>query len=245
MREAFVRDGVLVIRGALDPATLAELNATFDERIADLGPSTLQTLLNDAEDAAGGRRFWGPAYQRLVDLPTVEPIVAELMSDPAFGFALPDTPHEHRQSHRMDHDNVHFARAWDPAGPPPTAEPSVNRWDAGAEAWSPGGIVRGGLHGIACGHHVTAVYELCDVPEGVGGFGYVPNSHRLDHWAGPRRDGRGPDGEALATSPPWPESYGVRTVPARAGDCILFSEKLWRKVARTPGFLDPGAHEWA
>ena len=60
----------------------------------------------------------------------------------------------------------------------------------------------------------------------------MPNSHRLDHWAGPRRDGRGPDGEALATSPPWPESYGVRTVPARAGDCILFSEKLWRKVAQ-------------
>eukprot|EP01052_Picozoa_sp_SAG31_P058450 SAG31_NODE_17872_length_655_cov_0.924460_1_plen_71_part_00 len=68
-----MRDGVLVIRGALDPATLAELNATFDERIADLGPSTLETLLNDAEDAAGyrGRARGASVGPRRRDIPRV------------------------------------------------------------------------------------------------------------------------------------------------------------------------------
>jgi hypothetical protein len=231
--EQFLRDGVLVIRGALDAATVADLNATYDPHVAGLPRGCLQTMLNDEQPPGvypdpNGRRFWAPAYQRLVDLPAVEPIVAEIMSDPAFGFALPETPPGLLRKFRMDHDNIHFTRPWDPAGPPEDADPDpANPWDHGGDAWSAGGIVRGGLHGISCGHHVTAVYELLDVPEGVGGFGYVPGSHRLDHWSGVRRDGTDLEGEPLRGLPPWPASYGVRTVSCSAGDCILFSEKLW------------------
>ena len=225
----------MVLEGVLSPAEVASLNATFDHHVATLPSTTLQTMLND-EDPPGcypngrGRRFWSPDYMRLVAHPAVEPLVGELLSDPVFGFALPETPVEKLCAYRMDHDNIHFTRPYDPAGPPRSgsaASKSTRAIDHGGGQWTTHGIVRGGLHGRCTGHHVTAVFELCDVPAGQGGFGYCARSHLPGHWASLRRDGKDQHGNALQSSPPWPESYEIKAVPCRAGSCILFSEKLW------------------
>ena len=99
-RKQFIEEGLVVLRGVLSPAQVASLNSTFDRHVAALPSTTLQTMLND-EDLPGcypngrGRRFWSPDYMRLVAHPLIEPMVGELLSDPVFGFALPETPVAH------------------------------------------------------------------------------------------------------------------------------------------------------
>ena len=61
--------------------------------------------------------------------------------------------------------------------------------------------------------------------EGEGGFACVAGSHNLSRrhqFPWPRR-------------PPWPEESGVRTVPCRAGDCLIFTEEMTHATAPYKG----------
>ena len=88
-----------------------------------------------------------------------------------------------------------------------------------------------------------------DVLPGEGGFGCIPGSHRPDYpWPeqfsrGERDAWRFPDEERSpgSSSGWWAEELGVIAVageePVRAGDCILFTEK----VRVCPRNLSPGS----
>ena len=81
------------------------------------------------------------------------------------------------------------------------------------------------LHGGVGAVHVTVVWELSDVGEGEGGFACVAGSHNLSRrhqYPWPRR-------------PPWPEESGVRTVPCRAGDALIFTEEMTHATAPYKG----------
>ncbi|MCU1500995.1 MAG: hypothetical protein JWM12_349 [Ilumatobacteraceae bacterium] len=54
LREHYRRDGVVVVRGALDPDALAELAAALDENLAEPGP-----WANDYTPPTGAGRFFG------------------------------------------------------------------------------------------------------------------------------------------------------------------------------------------
>jgi hypothetical protein len=74
-----------------------------------------------------------------------------------------------------------------------------------------------GIHGSVGSYHVTAVFELRDVPAADGGFGALVGSHN--------------PGYTLPTSPgwrlpPWSQDVPVRGVDMHAGDVLVFSEKL-------------------
>lgn len=99
---------------------------------------------------------------------------------------------------------------------------------------------------IYCGL-VVAAYALTDVPEGAGGYGCIPGSHKSDF--------KCPEDIAMLRR----ESPIVRQLPAKAGDCILFTEALqhgtlpWKGpgVRRTlfmkysPAHLRWGMHNYA
>lgn len=106
------------------------------------------------------RSQWGEPYRWLIDNPAVEPLLAEMLSDPA---CVPSHCPESiapalRSQWRLDHDNIHYKMPHDGATP-----------DEG-----------GTLHGVPEGFHVTAVYELCDVNVGDGGFGCIPGTHDFE-----------------------------------------------------------------
>ena len=64
---------------------------------------------------------------------------------------------------------------------------------------------------------MTAVFELRDIPEADGGFGALVGSHKPSYELPTHADWR---------LPPWPANVPVRGVDMRAGDVIVFSEKL-------------------
>jgi ectoine hydroxylase-related dioxygenase (phytanoyl-CoA dioxygenase family) len=90
--EKFLFDlqGYLVIKNVLTPAEVAELNATFDEKLRPVEATTDQV----------SRQFtrWGPPFQALIDHPKIVPYLVELI-DPRF---------------RLDHDFYLVMRAGDP-----------------------------------------------------------------------------------------------------------------------------------
>ena len=93
----------------------------------------------------------------------------------------------------------------------------------------------GGLHGVPEGFHVTAVYELCDVNVGDGGFGCIPGSHDFTFNKRVLRMGKGwnanwVDSPWQKKMDNWPADVPVHSVAdeaggLRAGDCIIFSER--------------------
>ena len=93
MRESFLRDGYLTVPGALSAAHVAALNEEYSRRVASEVPAHNQRgtplLWHGFAKPRGPRRLWSKAYYELVDPPAVAPILAELLSDPAFGHATP------------------------------------------------------------------------------------------------------------------------------------------------------------
>ena len=75
-----------------------------------------------------------------------------------------------------------------------------------------------GLHGSTSSYHVTAVFELRDISADDGGFGALVGSHKTSYRL-PTREGW--------RLPPWDSSsVPVQGVDMKAGDCLVFSEKL-------------------
>lgn len=104
-------------------------------------------------------------FRALIDVPSVTPILQDLLGNPAWGHALPETPPERLLDWRLDHDYIDVSRST-----------VVEENDEHFEDTTGGFHLHGGLGA----HHVTVVWELRDVNEGDGGFCCVAGSHRPD-----------------------------------------------------------------
>ena len=83
-REQFLTKGYIVVRGALTPAHVAELNAEYTQRIVDEVPAASKhdggpLLWHGFEKPEWPRRLWSKAYYDLVDPPAIAPLLADLL----------------------------------------------------------------------------------------------------------------------------------------------------------------------
>ena len=248
--EQYARDGHVIIDNALSTSLVAELNAIVDARLANekdpeedyiagfekyrfrgggLHPGVSDAAADGERDYSNERQLrydpppgWEqvarpdgspscPAFRALIEPPAVAPVLAELLSEPRWGHVEPSVPAADRPRYRLDHDNMDFKGGYTPS----------------EDGSGPGDS---NLHGHISNHHPPAVSELVDVGPGDGGFCCVPGSHRPDfQW---------PDGMDISTRDKlqrgwrtpvdgaWSAEIGVRRVEGKAGQCILFSEKL-------------------
>lgn len=118
-REAFDRDGYIVVRDALSQQQVYALNAGFDERIQDvsgagtdkdkvrfyIGDRPSSEIADRHGNKYSGRRFWSQAYRDLVDNPVVLPILREILGDRSYCHAAPNMPENLGPQFRLDHDN--------------------------------------------------------------------------------------------------------------------------------------------
>ena len=227
MRQTFAQQGYIIIPDVLNQAQLDALNNEYDQRTSDyesiqkkagtdkqnryyLGDRSQLTSSDRHGNTYSGRRFWNKSYMDLIDNETMLPIIEEVLGDPSWGHAPAHTPPELRSRFRLDHDNIHYKPGRTPHDGP----------DKG-----------GTLHGNPGNFHITCVYELKTVKTGDGGFGCVPGSHkpnteqRLTSIEGDWRS-NWCNTEWTNRLPNWPDDLPVHHVEAKAGDCILFTEKL-------------------
>ena len=227
MHAVFARQGYIVVPDVLNQQQLDELNQVYDQHVLER-EETLSTAGTDKQnrfyiggrdknvttDRHGntymGRRFWSKAYMDLIDNETMLPIMEEILGDPSWGHAPAHMPAELRPLFRLDHDNVHY-------------KPGRNPTDGADKG--------GGLHGGPSSFHITCVYELKTVGPNDGGFGCVVGTHKpaneqklMDIDGDWRRSWC--DTEWTSKLPNWDEDVPVHRIEAKAGDCILFSEKL-------------------
>lgn len=227
IRQTFAQQGYVIIPDALNQTQLDALNGEYDRRISDyeavqrkagtdkqnryfLGERSQHTSSDCHGNTYRGRRFWSKAFKDLIDNETMFPIIEEILSDPSWGHIPAHTPPELRPLFRLDHDNIHYKPGRSPQDGP----------DKG-----------GSLHGNPGNFHITCVYELKTVEKGDGGFGCVPGSHkphieeRLTSMEGEWRS-NWCNTKWTSRLPNWPDDVPVHHVEAKAGDCILFTEKL-------------------
>ena len=227
MRSEFAENGYVVVPNVLSSQQLNDLNQVYDHHVLEQ-EDTLSTAGTDNQERfyIGGRtkkmttdrygntysgiRFWSKAYMDLIDNQTMMPIIEEILSDPSWGHIPAHVPEDLRPLFRLDHDNIHYK-----SGRKPTDGP-----DAG-----------GGLHGGPGNFHITCVYELKTVGPNDGGFGCVPGTHKptneekLTNIKGDwRRNWCNTNWTSIL--PNWDKDIPVHRVEAKAGDCILFTEKL-------------------
>jgi hypothetical protein len=174
-RAQFIEKGYFVVRDALGPDHLRALNEEYSQRVEAEVPAAAPDggplLWAGFGKPDWPRRLWSKAYYDLVDPPAIAPLLADLFSDPQCehtGVAHGSDSAPGSRHYRLDHDNIHFHPGFDP-----TLDISYEGRQLPKEYWSPGGIVRGGIHGGEAGPQgvamVTCVYELLPVPEGCGG----------------------------------------------------------------------------
>lgn len=227
MRDTFASQGYVVVPDVLNQDQLDELNEVYDQHIFEreealsnagtdnqkryfIGEREKRTTTDRHGNTYVGRRLWSKAYRDLIDNETMLPIVEEILGDPAWGHAPAHMPEELRPLVRLDHDNVHYK---------PGRKPTD-------------GEDRGGtLHGGPDAFHITCVYELKTVGPGEGGFGCVAGTHKPANAEKLRAiDGdwrrNWVDTEWTSKLPNWDKDLEVHRVGAKAGDCILFTEKL-------------------
>ena len=227
MRETFARQGYVVVPNVLSQQQVDELNQVYDQFVLEreevlatagngqarrksIGERDKQTTTDRHGNTYVGRRLWSKAYMDLIDNETMLPIVQEILSDPAWGHAPAHMPEELRPLFRLDHDNIHYK-----PGRTPSDGPDVG----------------GGLHGGPTAWHITCVYELNSVGPGDGGFGCVIGTHKPENYQKVQNmegDWRRNwvDTEWTSQLENWDQDVPVHRVEAKAGDCILFTEKL-------------------
>lgn len=227
MRDTFAQQGYIIVPNVLDQDQLDELNEVYDQKIEKQeeirsksstdkkirfsirGRSTYQTTDRHGNTYAG-RRFWSKAYRDLIDNEIMLPILEEILGDPSWGHAPAHMPADLRPLFRLDHDNIHY-------------KPSRKV----TEGEDKGGT----LHGGSSNFHITCVYELKTVGPNDGGFGCVLGTHKPAN----EKKMRNIEGDWRRNwcntqwtlqLPNWDEDVPVHRVTAKAGDCILFTEKL-------------------
>lgn len=227
MRETFARQGYVVVPNVLSQQQVDELNRVYDQYVLEgdtthhrngtggtnrksLGGRGKQTTTDRHGNTYEGRRLWSKAYMDLIDNETMLPFLEEILGDPAWGHAPAHMPEDLRPLFRLDHDNIHYK-----PGRKPTDGPDVG----------------GNLHGGPGAWHITCVYELKDVGPGDGGFGCVVGTHKPENYKKLQNmDGdwkrNWVDTEWTSQLENWDQDIPVHRVEAKAGDCILFTEKL-------------------
>jgi hypothetical protein len=147
-RYLFDLQGYLVVKNAIDPQTLQEMNGWLDVQ-AERDPEWQGGTGNGHLD---NPILWGPPFRGLMDNPTVLPILKSLM-----GTTL-----------RLDHDYAIFLQ------PGHTGLPlhGPTQWP-----YDPIHFYHCINGEIFCGLCV-ATYALTDVPPGAGGLAVIPGSHK-------------------------------------------------------------------
>ena len=160
--------------------------------------------------------MWGEPFKRLIDHPRIVPYLVELI-EPKF---------------RLDHDYCIFMSEGDTHG-----RLHGGPGHAGDHWYSyRDGVMRNGLSVIT--------YFLTDAPEGAGGFGCIPGSHKTNF-----RNSLPDDVRAFERLP----HYVVQPA-VEAGDALFFTEALmhgtipWRAKHERRALLykySPGHSTWA
>ena len=251
--------GWLVVDNVVPPSLLAELNEEFDRHLNTPALAHPDDLAWDKvsfthrwyntgqrrpkEERHGRPRvLWGAPFYELIDLPGLTPILAELLSDPVYGHALPGMSPEHARKFRLDHDNTHFAAPFDPElsesdrGRDTDAHGGTSFAKEGTprHEWTPDGIKIGGVHGgdPVKTRTVSVIMELAPIEEGRGGTACFSGTHR----PGFPRPGFS---TAEARFPPWPAELGVEIVTLRPGQALVFTEKLLHSTAMWSSRIGP------
>ena len=229
-RALFRENGYLVIKDCLSPATVAQLNRTFEEQLRDEKPDSAITWHLDRErdtlqpdGSLSARRLY---HNDLILPPKLKPVLTELCSSFEFGHLHPECPPDKVGRFRLDLDGAHWIGPW----PRPAGTPEHDEWDESirrANPWTEEGIIQGGLHGGQPLFHISCLYELAPVGPGDGGFGCLAGSHL----AGSRI---GPHNELCVNNhfdwgkPPFTPDVDphVTKVEGQPGDCVLFTERL-------------------
>jgi hypothetical protein len=220
--------GYIIIPGVLTAEQLTELNAVYDEMMfldagVHRGPAKSSVkapeIITDPHgNTYPGRRFWSKAYRDLVDNPTMLPILTEILGDSSWGHAPAHMPDALRPLFRLDHHNIHYRN-------PLSDEEGADEYKNGAPS----------LHGGPNNWHITCVYELKDVQPGAGGFGAAAGSQTPDGFAAVRgMPGIGDDARTQWADSRWTQKHPdwdddvapLHRVEGKAGDCILFTEKM-------------------
>eukprot|EP01048_Picozoa_sp_COSAG05_P027545 COSAG05_NODE_8088_length_737_cov_0.793103_2_plen_200_part_01 len=94
------------------------------------------------------------AFRQLLELPLIEPILEELLSEPRWGHVPVHVPVDRRAEWRLDHDYCDVKGGFRETGDD-----------------TPAGD--GELHGTIGAHHITCVFELRDTHDCSGGFACV------------------------------------------------------------------------
>jgi hypothetical protein len=217
----FDLQGYITVPDALTPEAVAALTALLDAHAAqELSAETRHANFGlDLGDAPtqprpeGGRAgflerdrdtarllSWGKPYLDLIDNPSVSPLLEELLGS----------------DFRLDHVYGTLLRAG--RGPDDPTLCGTSRWHSGPQHWprqrheyfsADAQVFSSGLTVVA--------YELCDVPEGSGGMGALPGTHKSQFPL------HGLEG-TISTAGDMP-AYG-RAVAVSAGSAIIFTEAM-------------------
>lgn len=147
-----------MLPGVLGAHELEALNGLIDDHIQlgdfDEGSNPLSMRFVPPHLGAtegNGLADWGAPFRDLIAHPRVTPILVELLSEPRWASVHPRATDSERRRIRLDHDYLDVHR--------------------GSEEGTLNSQGTSGLHGDAFqAMHVTAVWELRDIPPGQGGF---------------------------------------------------------------------------
>ena len=123
-------------------------------RVYDLGKHAAGGVAAAALARPPSRRcLW---HRDLIAPPSVAPILRELCGSFEWGHLHPDCLADRHGCFRLDHDNAHFIAPFNPAHTPDDGQdfPATDQLGEVAShpstsAWSPGGILEDGLHGVS------------------------------------------------------------------------------------------------
>ncbi|OLZ71767.1 hypothetical protein AVW11_05880 [Streptomyces amritsarensis] len=198
----FDLNGYLVVRNALTPDEVVQLNEAVDRRsVSEKLESTPyfhtgfpDVMLGNSDpgngpvDLADGSLLdWGPEFRRLIDLPRILPYLEELLK--------PEV--------RFDHAYGVFSRAGAASGVGMHLHHGGAPHDPSQSYSYRDGEIYNGLLAVS--------YALTPAAAGGGGFCLVPGSHK-SNFPLPQ--------EVREAGSSWP----VQHVPLEAGDAVIFSE---------------------
>lgn len=120
---------------------------------------------SESSEGPNGLLDWGAAFLGLVDNAAVLPKMVDLLSLERFGHVHPDCSANRAHEIRLDHDYLNVMRG----------SPNGTYSESGTSQ-----LHSAGLSAL----HATAVYELADVPENMGGLcaRSTLHTHTRTHW---------------------------------------------------------------
>ena len=194
-RYLFDTFGFLVLHGLLTDAQVDELRSTLRQATEQFDPVKQNS----------GPLHWARVWRDLLDLPTLSPILEEIIGNHLVRRAREAADRPALPTFRIDHINVHT---------------HVKKGFPGADLhggweWTGGSQYSRYHNGRFFNGLVSVSFELYDTHPNDGGFGCIPGSHKSNvglpgHWRNLRKS--------------IPDC--VSRIAASAGDAIVFTEAL-------------------